>query len=221
MSTASFLTFATLLVLMTLSWSQPGKAAPTSNDSNQEAEAEAEAERASEKKKDIREVFRVLDQDGDGYVSAAEFLHMMNNFKPLFNKTEKEVNEMFEKLDIDDDGQINDEEFDTAMMSHDEQMKSLWKGLKYMTKLWAIFIKFLDKDGNGYLSKAKLMTISRKTDKEVDEIIQKLDIDDDGQVNFKEFVPVMMRIFRPRGRANEDFGHDDEQMKISAMMTSL
>merc|ERR1719435_459569 len=32
MSTASFLTFARLLVLMTLSWSQPGKAAPTSND---------------------------------------------------------------------------------------------------------------------------------------------------------------------------------------------
>jgi len=36
MSTASFLTFATLLVLMTLSWSQSGKAAPTSNDSDPE-----------------------------------------------------------------------------------------------------------------------------------------------------------------------------------------
>merc|ERR1712168_1262154 len=44
MSTASFLTFATLLVLMTLSWSQPGRAAPTSNDSNPDDEAEAEAE---------------------------------------------------------------------------------------------------------------------------------------------------------------------------------
>jgi len=32
MSTASFLTFATLLVLMTLSWSQPGKAAPNPDD---------------------------------------------------------------------------------------------------------------------------------------------------------------------------------------------
>merc|ERR1711970_1286821 len=32
MSTASFLTFATLLVLMTLSWSQPGKAAPNADD---------------------------------------------------------------------------------------------------------------------------------------------------------------------------------------------
>merc|ERR1712212_405595 len=31
MATASFLTFATLLVLMTLSWSQPGMAAPTSD----------------------------------------------------------------------------------------------------------------------------------------------------------------------------------------------
>jgi len=39
MSTASFLTFATLLVLMTLSWSQPGEAAPTSDDGNPERAA--------------------------------------------------------------------------------------------------------------------------------------------------------------------------------------
>jgi len=36
MATASFLTFATLLVLMTLSWSQPGMAAPISDDGNPE-----------------------------------------------------------------------------------------------------------------------------------------------------------------------------------------
>ena len=39
MTTASFLTFATLLVLMTLSWSQPGEAAPTSDHSNPERAA--------------------------------------------------------------------------------------------------------------------------------------------------------------------------------------
>jgi len=39
MSTASFLTFATLLVLMTLSWSQPGEAAPTSVDGHPERAA--------------------------------------------------------------------------------------------------------------------------------------------------------------------------------------
>merc|ERR1712055_1081757 len=39
MSTASFLTFATLLVLMTLSWSQPGEAAPTSDDGHPERAA--------------------------------------------------------------------------------------------------------------------------------------------------------------------------------------
>jgi len=39
MSTTSFLTFATLLVLMTLSWSQPGEAAPTSDDGHPERAA--------------------------------------------------------------------------------------------------------------------------------------------------------------------------------------
>jgi len=34
MSTTSFLAFALLVVLITLSWSQPGKAAPTSDDAD-------------------------------------------------------------------------------------------------------------------------------------------------------------------------------------------
>jgi len=39
MTTASFLTFATLLVLLTLSWSQPGEAEPTSDHGNPERAA--------------------------------------------------------------------------------------------------------------------------------------------------------------------------------------
>jgi len=51
MSTASFLTFATLLVLMTLSWSQPGKAAPTSNDYDPEGSRPNVEESANELKR--------------------------------------------------------------------------------------------------------------------------------------------------------------------------
>jgi len=51
MSTASFLTFAMLLVLMTLSWSQPGKAAPTSNDYDPEGSRPNVEESANELKR--------------------------------------------------------------------------------------------------------------------------------------------------------------------------
>merc|ERR1719435_144982 len=51
MSTAAFLTFAMLLVLMTLSWSQPGKAAPTSNDYDPEGSRPNVEESANELKR--------------------------------------------------------------------------------------------------------------------------------------------------------------------------
>jgi len=63
MSTASFLTFATLLVLMTLSWSQSGKAAPTSNDSDPEGS------------RDIVGVNRMNAPQIDGLVQGSHYTH--------------------------------------------------------------------------------------------------------------------------------------------------
>merc|ERR1711879_401121 len=54
-----------------------------------------------------------------------------------------------------------------------------------------------DKDGTGFLSAAELRhvmtTLGEKlTDEEVDEMIRGADIDGDGQINYEEFVKVMM-----------------------------
>ncbi|RUS30664.1 hypothetical protein BC938DRAFT_479108 [Jimgerdemannia flammicorona] len=57
--------------------------------------------------------------------------------------------------------------------------------------------KVFDKDGNGFISAAELhyiMTSLGKTlsDEEVDEMICKADVDGDGQINYKEFVKMML-----------------------------
>merc|ERR1712103_5077 len=57
--------------------------------------------------------------------------------------------------------------------------------------------KVFDRDGNGFISAAELRHIMTKlgeklTDEEVDEMIREADICGDGQINYEEFVKVMM-----------------------------
>lgn len=54
-----------------------------------------------------------------------------------------------------------------------------------------------DKDNNGYISAAELKLVmanlgEKLTDDEVNDMIREADMDGDGQINFEEFVRMMM-----------------------------
>ena len=54
---------------------------------------------------EIKEVFRVFDKDGNGFIGAAELRLIMSNLGEKL--TDEEVDEMIRKADIDGDGQVN------------------------------------------------------------------------------------------------------------------
>ena len=54
---------------------------------------------------EIQEAFRVFDRDGDGFISAAELKHVMNNLGEKL--TDEEVDQMIIDADRDGDGKID------------------------------------------------------------------------------------------------------------------
>jgi len=63
----------------------------------------------TDSEQEIKEAFKVFDKDGNGYISAAELKHVMNNLGEKL--ADQEVDEMIREADVDGDGQINYEEF--------------------------------------------------------------------------------------------------------------
>lgn len=58
---------------------------------------------------EMRQAFRVLDADGNGYISPHELHRVMRNLGE--NLTEDEISEMVKQADLDGDGRINYEDF--------------------------------------------------------------------------------------------------------------
>ena len=93
------------------------------------------------------------------------------------------------QVDADGNGTIDFPEFLTLMARKMKDTDSEEEILEAF--------KVFDKDGNGFISAAELRHVmtnlgEKLTDEEVDEMIREADVDGDGQINYEEFVKMMM-----------------------------
>ena len=136
---------------------------------------------------EFKEAFSLFDKDGDGTITTKELGTVMRSLGQ--NPTEAELMDMIHEVDADGNGTIDFPEFLTMMA---RKMKDT-DSAEEIKEAFKVF----DKDGNGFISAAELRHImtnlgEKLTDEEVDEMIREADVDGDGQINYDEFVDMMM-----------------------------
>mmetsp|Transcript_6859 Transcript_6859/g.9484 ORF Transcript_6859/g.9484 Transcript_6859/m.9484 type:complete len:160 (+) Transcript_6859:57-536(+) len=135
---------------------------------------------------EMREVFDLFDKDSDGTITISELGVVLKSLKKNFNQ--KQLEEIIKKVDKNGDGQIDFEEF-LKMMSNRVGTRNRDYELK---EAFNVF----DQDGDGYITASELSTVMKtlgeQIDKEtVDLMIEGVDRDGDGEIDFNEFKMMM------------------------------
>ncbi|KAH7672093.1 calmodulin protein [Dioscorea alata] len=160
---------------------------------------------------EFKEAFSLFDKDGDGCITTKELGTVMRSLGQ--NPTEAELQDMINEVDADGNGTIDFPEFLNLMA---RKMKDT-DSEEELKEAFRVF----DKDQNGFISAAELRHVmtnlgEKLTDEEVDEMIREADVDGDGQINYDEFVKVMMAKREKRRQSKKNEGRSGGQTTASS-----
>jgi len=141
---------------------------------------------SEEKIAEFRAAFELFDKDKDGTITTNELGTIMRNMG--HNPTEDELNNMVGEIDLDGNGTLDFNEFLGLMVI---KMRDSKEGDELMEAF-----KVFDRDGNGYITSLELRLIMHNlgeeiAEDEVDLMIREADIDNDGQIDYEEFVKMI------------------------------
>ncbi|XP_031271031.1 calmodulin-like protein 8 [Pistacia vera] len=136
---------------------------------------------------EFQQVFCLLDKDGDGCITIKELVAAIRSLDQ--NPIEEELHNMINEVDMNGNRTIELGEFLNLMA---RKMKEC-EAEEELREAFKVF----DKDQDGYISPNELthvmMNLGEKlTDEEVEQMVREADLEGDGQVNYEEFVRMMM-----------------------------
>eukprot|EP00179_Madagascaria_erythrocladioides_P003260 CAMPEP_0198310662 /NCGR_PEP_ID=MMETSP1450-20131203/2658_1 /TAXON_ID=753684 ORGANISM="Madagascaria erythrocladiodes, Strain CCMP3234" /NCGR_SAMPLE_ID=MMETSP1450 /ASSEMBLY_ACC=CAM_ASM_001115 /LENGTH=150 /DNA_ID=CAMNT_0044013505 /DNA_START=104 /DNA_END=556 /DNA_ORIENTATION=+ len=136
--------------------------------------------------KEFREAFALFDKNKDGSISAQELGVVMRSMGQ--SPTDAELQQMIAEVDADGNGTIDFAEFVTLMA---RKMKNSDKDAE-IREAFNVF----DKNGDGKISADELRQIMAKlgenlSDEEVNQMIREADTNNDGVIDYEEFVRML------------------------------
>ncbi|KAL7605116.1 hypothetical protein Lser_V15G17048 [Lactuca serriola] len=133
----------------------------------------------------LREMFKSMDTDNSGAITFDELKAGLKRFGSTLKDTE--IQDLMDAADVDNSGTIDYGEFVTATMHLNK--------LDREEHLVAAF-RYFDKDGSGYITVDELQQAcidQNMTDIFVEDIIREVDQDNDGRIDYGEFVAMMTK----------------------------
>ncbi|KAH7554201.1 hypothetical protein JRO89_XS12G0133600 [Xanthoceras sorbifolium] len=131
----------------------------------------------------MKEMFKMIDADGSGQITLEEMKEGLERVGG--NLKESEINGLMQAADFDNSGTIDYGEFIAAMLHMNKIQKE--------DHLFAAF-SYFDKDGSGYITHDELQQACQQfglDDTHLEDIIREVDQDNDGRIDYSEFVAMM------------------------------
>ncbi|KAJ0672689.1 putative protein kinase CAMK-CDPK family [Helianthus annuus] len=134
----------------------------------------------------LKEMFKGMDTDNSGTITLEELKQGLSKQGPKLS--EKEVKQLLEAADADGNGTIDYDEFITATMHMNRMDRE--------EHLYTAF-QYFDKDNSGYISIEEMEQAIRdygmNDGRDIKEIVSEIDTDNDGRINYDEFVAMMRK----------------------------
>nr|WNO03143.1 calcium-dependent protein kinase 3 [Medicago sativa] len=133
----------------------------------------------------LREMFQTMDTDNSGAITFDELKAGLRRYGSTLKDTE--IRDLMEAADVDNSGTIDYGEFIAATVHLNK--------LEREEHLVAAF-QYFDKDGSGYITVDELQqacTEHNMTDVFLEDIIKEVDQDNDGRIDYGEFVAMMQK----------------------------
>lgn len=153
----------------------------------------------SRKIKKMKKEFLELDFDGDGSISTKELERVLHSLRIKLKFTESDIQTLLHEIDKDGNGSVDVREYykymrgkiDTPLHSN-----NLYRALFQLSKIRKEFQEF-DEDGSGFITVNELLHVVNSrtghqfTDEEADHLFQDTDLNNDGKIDYEEFVILM------------------------------
>ncbi|MQM14053.1 hypothetical protein Taro_046984 [Colocasia esculenta] len=133
----------------------------------------------------LKEMFRMIDTDNSGQITFEELKAGLQ--KVGANLKESEIYALMQAADVDNSGTIDYGEFVAATLHLNK--------IEREDHLFAAF-SYFDKDGSGYITQDELQQACEEFgigDVRLEEMIREVDQDNDGRIDYNEFVAMMQK----------------------------
>ncbi|KAH7512276.1 hypothetical protein FEM48_Zijuj12G0073500 [Ziziphus jujuba var. spinosa] len=133
----------------------------------------------------LKEMFKMIDTDNSGQITFEELKDGLRRFGA--NLTESEIYQLMQAADVDNSGTIDYGEFIAATLHLNK--------IDREDHLFAAF-SYFDKDGSGYITQDELEKACEEfgiEDVHLEEMIREVDQDNDGRIDYNEFVAMMQK----------------------------